>query len=135
MMIPSKWTESAIDCYNRGCNCTGCNQLKFMDSVCHMRQAVFELVRKFGKPKKNENLVPGLTQKQNAIVNAILDGYTTKQEIAERLRTKPHNIQVELPRIYLCVEAMGYVFRKRYQRLDELVDFLLDIEGKERYEV
>ena len=135
MMIPRKWTEAAIDCYNRGCNCTGCNQLKFMDSACHMKKAVFELVRKFGKPPKNVYLIPGITEKQNAIVNVILDGYTTKQEIAERLKTKPNNIQVELSNIYLCVEAMGYIFRKRYQRLDELVDFLLDIEGKEKYEV
>ena len=48
------WTPTAKDCYIIGCNCSKCNIYKiyFKNSVfkCRMKEAVIELVRKFGKP-------------------------------------------------------------------------------------
>ena len=54
------WTQSAIDCYNLGCNCSLCNinKLYFSKSVykCMMKNTVIELVRKLGKPQEEEKL-------------------------------------------------------------------------------
>ena len=57
-MISKNWTQSAIDCYNIGCNCSNCNLYKiyFSKSIfkCKMKETVVELVRKIGKPTNNE---------------------------------------------------------------------------------
>ncbi len=47
-----RWTESAIGCWKRGCNCAGCYYENFFTSKrkCQMKSAVIELVRKFGPP-------------------------------------------------------------------------------------
>lgn len=52
----SKWTDGAINCYERGCRCEGCNNIPddFKDK-CRMKLAVLELVRRFGAPKKKGN--------------------------------------------------------------------------------
>lgn len=52
------WTIDAINCYNRGCICIGCQIKEMMiESLykCQMKASVLELVRIFGIPKK-ENL-------------------------------------------------------------------------------
>lgn len=49
-----QWTEGAIYCYKRGCNCQGCYIKELLESKCLMKRAVLELVRKFGKPPENE---------------------------------------------------------------------------------
>ena len=52
--ISKKWTQSAIECYLIGCNCSKCtlNKLYFSNSIfkCKMKEVVIELVRKIGKP-------------------------------------------------------------------------------------
>ena len=48
-----RWTQTAIDCYKRGCVCQGCFYKDFFkDSVqrCQMKSSVIELVRVLGKP-------------------------------------------------------------------------------------
>ena len=48
------WTNTAIDCYELGCNCSKCNLYKiyFTGKVfkCRMKETVIELVRRLGKP-------------------------------------------------------------------------------------
>ena len=50
-----RWTESAIDCYKRGCVCEGCpiyeQYFKGSKRRCQMKAAVIESVRLFGAPK------------------------------------------------------------------------------------
>jgi len=62
-----RWTDTAIECYLRGCNCAGCYYKAFFDTVkysfedskkdrdlakpkCQMKASVLELVRVLGKP-------------------------------------------------------------------------------------
>lgn len=53
-----RWTVSAIDCYFRGCVCSGCPVYEILGNRCRMKQSVLMLVRKFGKPnRKNLRLV------------------------------------------------------------------------------
>ncbi len=53
------WTQSAVECYQIGCNCSICgiNKLYFTgsNSKCMMKYTVIELVRKLGIPN-NEGL-------------------------------------------------------------------------------
>lgn len=52
--IGKVWTPTALDCYELGCICSKCNIYKiyFEKSAykCKMKEKVFELVRKYGKP-------------------------------------------------------------------------------------
>lgn len=49
------WTQSAIDCFEIGCRCSICNlnRIYFKNSnfKCRMKEAVIELVRKYGVPE------------------------------------------------------------------------------------
>lgn len=44
-----RWTISAIECYQRGCICKGC-EYENLDSGCQMKHTVVELVRRLGLP-------------------------------------------------------------------------------------
>ena len=46
-----RWTELAIDCYNRHCICRGC---VFQNIGCRMKSTVLGLVRTIGVPKEEE---------------------------------------------------------------------------------
>lgn len=52
------WTTDAINCYNRGCICIDCPILKMVKSLdkCQMKATVLELVKKYGKPKRNGSI-------------------------------------------------------------------------------
>lgn len=65
------WSESAIACYERGCNCQGCYYTEFFEGSghkCHMNVYVTELVKLLGRPcqKKSE-----LNRNQQAIYNLL----------------------------------------------------------------
>ena len=48
-----RWTQTAIDCYKRGCICSGCFYSDFFKSSpqrCQMKATVLELVRVLGRP-------------------------------------------------------------------------------------
>ena len=47
------WTQMAEDCYNIGCDCSKCSIKNILSSECHMKQTVILLVKKFGKPSKD----------------------------------------------------------------------------------
>jgi hypothetical protein len=48
-----RWTETAVECYKRGCNCECCFYQKFFSGSpqkCQMKASVLELVRTIGTP-------------------------------------------------------------------------------------
>ena len=49
-----RWTDSAKECYLRGCNCDGCDIYKLYfkgkKTQCFMKMAVIESVRTLGLP-------------------------------------------------------------------------------------
>ena len=48
-----RWTQTAIECYKRGCNCEGCFYTDFFNNSsqkCQMKASVLELVRVLVKP-------------------------------------------------------------------------------------
>lgn len=60
-----RWTPSAIECYQRGCVCSGCFYKEFFGdgaNKCRMKTSVLELVRLLGAP-------PKIDQSAKAILN------------------------------------------------------------------
>lgn len=55
LTLLKKWTPTAIDCYNIGCQCSKCGlyHLIFKNSTskCMMKYTVWELVKNLGSPK------------------------------------------------------------------------------------
>lgn len=45
-----RWTQSAVDCYRLGCNCSKCNIPLIMETPCQMKRSVISLVRAYGIP-------------------------------------------------------------------------------------
>ena len=47
-----RWTPAAVECYKRGCNCTGCFYSDYFSGShkCQMKASVLELVRSIGTP-------------------------------------------------------------------------------------
>jgi hypothetical protein len=78
-----QWTQTAKECYDRGCVCKECPIKDLIETHCFMKTAVIELVRKFGKPpKKLSNL---FTSYELSVLDSIKDGCNTFADIAERL--------------------------------------------------
>lgn len=50
------WTEDAITCYKRHRICNGCEISELTSGKCKMKEAVIQLVRKFGIPKTERKL-------------------------------------------------------------------------------
>lgn len=51
-----RWTESAIDCYRLGCNCSRCPTYQLIThQKCRMKYTVIALVRDIGVPDVPEN--------------------------------------------------------------------------------
>lgn len=113
------WTQTARDCYERGCDCRGCLIKEQMENPCRMKAAVFELVRKFGAPPP----VYGLTRREQQIIDAILSGANTKREIAEKVGIHETNIQTVLNRMYCLAESEGYTYQKKY-KLPEFIEWV-----------
>ena len=90
-----------------------------------MKTSVINLVRIFGIPPENkEPFFEGITEPEQKIVDAILDGCETKEEIAERNKVTPDRIQIILDDLYKLAIQNGAVFIKQKYRLPELVDFI-----------
>lgn len=47
-----RWTRSAVECYKLGCVCHKCFLYEIMGDRCRMKNAVIDLVRRFGRPLK-----------------------------------------------------------------------------------
>lgn len=55
--VQRRWTDTAIDCYKRGCVCEGCFYNNFFSGKtqrCQMKAAVLELVRVIELPEGME---------------------------------------------------------------------------------
>ena len=47
-----RWTKSAAECYRNGLMCKICTMPDDLKAQCKMKPVVLELVRKYGRPKK-----------------------------------------------------------------------------------
>lgn len=53
--LPYRWNDTAITCYELGCNCQKCILVpEWFKKQCQMKQQVRELVRIYGKPESEE---------------------------------------------------------------------------------
>lgn len=50
-----RWTLTAAQCYQIGCNCEKCYLPEILETKCVMRKTVIELVKKFGAPDIEKN--------------------------------------------------------------------------------
>ena len=81
-----KWTEDAKFCYERGCTCTGCYMRELLESTeCNLKRAVLILVKKFGKPPEHLSRFENITDKQQEIIDAIMNGCETFKDIAKEV--------------------------------------------------
>lgn len=54
-----KWTQQAIDCYNRKCICTGCFINENLETPCQLKAIIPKIFAKCGKPPKEiKSIVP-----------------------------------------------------------------------------
>ena len=121
------WTNSAVDCYNRGCNCRGCIIREVIGNECKMKMVVLSLVRQFGKPTKYAgSILPCMTKAMKSTVDVILSGVTTKKEIAEKLNIAIPTAQQRIDALCKAVQTQGYTFNNRIGRLPELIEILKD---------
>lgn len=54
-VFPYTWTSEAVECYEIGCRCSRCTNIS--DDIkpsCRMKYTVRELVKRYGKPGKDE---------------------------------------------------------------------------------
>ena len=125
-----KWTKSAIECYSRQCICTDCPTKKLLETPCRMKKCVFELLDKYGEPPQFEtlNIFPDLTERQTQIIDAILQGTTTKEEIGEVVNMKPTTVTNYLNQIYPKAENAGLKFKKSSCRLPEFIEFINELK-------
>ena len=105
------WTQGAIDCYNRGCVCKGCITFEIVGYKCHMKAAVFELVKKFGAPPVIEESL--FTGYQLKILYAIKNGCNTVSEIAEELNKPESSVTGTLHVLYKKARTLGWNPRQR----------------------
>lgn len=64
-----KWTNSAIYCFNRTCNCAGCFYKISLETKCVMYHTVNQLLDKIGTPPPEENLEPTKEQIEELYIN------------------------------------------------------------------
>ena len=66
--LTQKWTKSAMGCYLRNCNCSGCyyNYLE-TNKHCNMKAIVLEMIRIHGKP--SEELIQEVTGSNFRAIN------------------------------------------------------------------
>ena len=117
------WTASSIYCYNRGCRCTGCYLKEIITDGCRMKATVLELVRKLGRPPEKP-IIDGLTKSQNDVVMAILNGASTRAEIARALDITEANAQNRAGTMYHILELKGFEPLNVRNKLPEMVEWL-----------
>ena len=83
-MQQRKWTETTIECYLRGCNCTNCNVTPKLDSgKCKAKKAVMELIKQNKKPpvKRRELILDNLTKAEKEMLKYLA---LSNEEISKR---------------------------------------------------
>ena len=85
------WTDGAIECYRRGCNCQGCD-LPHPSGCCNMKSAVLDLVRRYGSPEVYIAEQNRKKREEEELINKILEIENrtgkTRKEIAKLLGLK-----------------------------------------------
>jgi hypothetical protein len=123
MIVPNQyvkqWTEGARFCYKRGCNCKGCYYQELMSEKCEMKSAVFMLIKKFGAPTDSK-----YTKTQALIVNAILDGNTTKESLSKTLGKSITNMQAQINVLYRIAREEGCIFHNPRNMFGDFVRWL-----------
>ncbi len=120
-----RWSETAIMCYDRKCQCEGCYIKDILSDKCMMKYSVITLVRTLGKPNCGKSgFFEGITEQEQKIVDAILNGFETKKEIAEYNNVTPDRIQMTLDDLYKLAIQNGATFTKQKYKLPELVEFI-----------
>ena len=118
-MNPKQWTDGSIFCYKRGCNCDGCFVRDLITSQrCYMKVAVIELVKKYGAP------LDGLTKREQSVINAILAGANTKEEIAEQTDINVDNVKTTLCRLYPLAEEEGFYYTNVRNKLPQFIKWV-----------
>lgn len=122
------WTPSAIECYERGCNCKGCPIKAMIETKCMMKSAVIEIVRNIGKPpvKTKDGIFKHLTPTQNKIINAIINGADTRAKIAKVINANVTSLATHLQDIFRITSLQGVAYKTKVKRLEELIEFLKD---------
>lgn len=126
-----RWTQGAIECYQRGCVCAGCLTGQIIEQHCRMKITVMELVKRLGAPPKSLNLIPGATEHEENIIAAILEGASTLKQIAESLELNEKTINQRLGSLYRLVEDDGYQFKspKTRNRLPEFIEYVKKLQA------
>lgn len=118
-----QWTDGAIFCYNRGCNCDGCFVKDLIESQkCEMKSAVISLVKKLGIPRWNTS--EKYTKGQMEVISAILNGITTKEELAKVLKITVTNVQSKLNALYNIARYDGCIFYNQRNMLPDYVKWI-----------
>ena len=126
MIIPNQyvkqWTEGAIFCYKRGCTCEGCFYQELLSEKCKMKSAVFMLVKKLGAPKEYHNVA--YSNQQIKVIEAILNGASTKDEISDAVGISVRNLQSHINKLYAIAKAEGCRFNNPRNMLPDYVEWV-----------
>lgn len=114
------WTEDSRYCYRIGCQCDKCNMRKIYNIPCRMKEAVFELVKKFGAPPDKYLF----SKFQRGVVEAILSGATTRSNIAKYLNKTETQVQGIMPRLYQIAEENGAIYDNPKNKFEVFVDWV-----------
>jgi len=115
------WTQSARECYEIGCRCNNCLLYIILGKECRMKQAVFELVRKFGAPKEKK-----FTKSQQKILDAIQSGATTWDEIAEQSGLSRDSVIHNLQDLYKIAEGNGISYKNKRNKLTQFIEWVTE---------
>lgn len=120
------WTPAARECYERGCICDGCLMSWTLGKRCRMKEAVLYLVREFGAPKE-ESIYSG---REKQIINAILNGADTYEELEQATGLKHTLVRATLTRLYRYADGAGVVYQNNRYKLPDFVEWVRENEGK-----
>ena len=118
------WTQSARECYEIGCRCNNCLLYIILGKKCRMKQAVFELVRKYGAPKPKEVKKEKYTEEQKHIIRLVRSGIVTRKELAKELNIGVDILTSKVRPLYRIAEQDGYTFLTLKFMFYEWVDFI-----------
>lgn len=108
------WTEGAIDCYKRGCNCQGCD-LPHPTEGCNMKSAVIDLVRLYGSPEVYLANQKKKAMRDKEIVNKIHEMLSA----GEQMKRIAVTLDLSMYQLKKLMDLNGltiYVHRKRVFR-------------------
>ena len=119
------WTESAIDCYKRGCICPGCTIEGSVEEGCYMKKVVLELVRVLGTPPEKEEKKNEFSELQKKMIELVREGMINRDLIADELKTTRCVVNNNFSQIFRKLKKKGYVFSKNQRAMyGELIDYI-----------